>query len=84
MISDNMVKMMILQFKQLMLVPKGPTFSKWKKGQFSKIDCFVHLKKVGMIITDSYKGGVHLGEIDFIDHLSKMDFTVETYTIFVT
>ena len=68
-----------------MLVPKGPTFSKWTKKSISqRWTFFVHLENVSMIFTDSYIGGVHLSKMDFFVHLSKMDFTVETHPTFAT
>jgi hypothetical protein len=36
---------------------------------------------VRMIFTDSYIGAVHLGEMDFFVHFSKMDFVVEMHVI---
>ncbi len=59
-------------------------FQNGQKSPFLRDGLFVHLENVSMILTDSYIGGVHLGEMDFFVHLSKMDFAVETHPTFAT
>ena len=48
------------------------------------MDFLSHLDLVQRIFTDSYIGAVHLGKIDFLCHLAKMDFVVKMAPLFVT
>ena len=50
-----------------------------KKVYFSKVDFFIHLKNVSMMLTDSYIEEVYLGEMDFLVHLSKMNFALKMH-----
>jgi hypothetical protein len=68
----SIVKMMILRFKQLMLVPFGAFFSRCTKMYILAKRTFLYiLKNVSMIFTYSYVGSVHLGKIYIFFILEK-------------
>ena len=54
------------------------------KVHLAEMNFKVNLDLVHMIFTYSYIGAVHLGKMDFLVFLAKMDFVVKMHPTFVT
>ncbi len=55
----------------------------YKNVHLEEMDVFVYLENVSMIFTDSYKRGVHLGQMHNFVHLLEMYMAVKRYMSFV-